>query len=393
MKIAVLHPQFQSGGLDRVMVRLTKGFLQAGHEVDLLTASESGSMYGEVEAGVDRVKLSVPVKLPAIRGLVSKGSWTSLFTVPAFARYLRKHRPNVVLAASSLNGAVLGRAISRTHTPLILRVATHQSASSAEDSHISARALPGVRRRLFRHADAVVTNSEVGAADLQRSLSLDSSRVHMINNPSADPEIAVRAREDVDHRWLNQRDAPIAVTVGRLAPPKDLATLLRALAKVTAQVPCRLLVLGDGVDRADLEGLAWELGLEESVDFQGFVSNPWAYMARSDLFLLSSRWEGSPNSLIEAMTLGVPVVATDCPGGPSEILQGGELGRLVEVGDDEAFAAAWLDVLRQPERARERAVAGSAQMARYDFDHVVGQYLELMESCVGSSPSERVPLS
>lgn len=382
MKIAVLHPQFQSGGLDRVVVRLTKGFAKAGHEVDLLTVTESGSMYDEVEPGVNRIRLSSPVKLPAIKGLVSKGSWTSLFTVPAFARYLRKHRPDVVLAASSLNGAVLGRAISRTHTPVILRVATHQSASSADDSHISSKALPGVRRRLFRHADAVVTNSKVGAADLQASLALGPDMVRMINNPSADPEIKVRAEVDTGHPWLADSSVPVAVTVGRLAPPKDVVTLLKALALVNQRVPCRLLILGEGVDRSNLENLVADLGLKESVEFLGFVSNPWAYIARANLFLLSSKWEGSPNSLIEAMALGVPVIATDCPGGPSEILRRGELGRLVPVEDHEAFAGAWLDVLNDPEKAGERAVAGSQHMALYDFDTVVGQFLELMEECI-----------
>ncbi len=384
MKIAVLHPQFQSGGLDRVVVRLTKGFLQAGHEVDLLTVSESGSMYDEVESGVNRIRLSVPLRLPAIRGLVSQGSWTSLFTVPAFARYLRSSRPDLALAASSLNGAVLGRAISRTRTPLILRVATHQSASSADDSHITARALPGVRRQLFKHADAIVTNSEASLADLKQSLSLDAEKVHLINNPSADPEIVTRAEADIEHAWFGDQTVPVAVTVGRLAPPKDIETVLRALSTVKATAECRLLVLGDGADRSRLEDLAASLGVGDSVDFLGFVDNPWAYMARSDLFLLSSRWEGSPNSLIEAMTLGVPVVATDCPGGPREILRDGELGSLVPVGDADAMAAAWSDVLADRERVKKRAAEGKEHMTLYDFDHVVGQFLELIESCAQS---------
>lgn len=382
MKIAVLHPQFQSGGLDRVVVRLTKGFLNQGHEVDLLTANVSGNMYDEVAPGINRVKLKAPFRLPAIKGLVSQGSWTSLFTVPAFARYLRKHRPHVVLAASSLNGAVLGRTTSRADAALILRVSIHQSASSASDSHISARALATVRRRLFKHADAIVTNSELVAVDLQKSLSLRSEMMHVINNPSADPEIKAKSKAEVDHPWFKDPGVPVAISVGRLTAQKDMFTLIKAFAIVNSSAPCRLLILGDGEDRAKLEEASRELGISDSVDFVGFVSNPWAYMARADLFLISSKWEGSPNSLIEAMTLSVPVVSTDFAGGAGELLQQGKLGHLVPVEDPGTFASAWLDVLNNREKAQVRAAAGSEHMKLYDFDVVVQQYLDLMEDSI-----------
>lgn len=380
MKIAVLHPQFFNGGLDRVVVRLTKGFVERGHDVDLLTVSKSGRVYGELDPGVKVIHLRGAFRLPAVPRVMSTDSWVSLLSIPALALYLRRRRPAVLLAASALNAAVMANGLSRTGTKTVLRVSLHQSASTEHDRHVSARLVPSLRRRVFKRADAIVTNSEVNTSNLIDEFDLSHEKAVTINNPSADPGIIEKAKMDVDHPWLSQHDEPVAVAVGRLAPVKDVGTMLRAFALVRQQAPCRLLVLGDGVERQRLEALADELQVRDSVDFIGFVDNPWAYMARADLFVTSSVVEGSPNSLIEVVFLGVPAVATDCPSGPSEILNGGEFGRLVEVGDHEAFATAWLEVLSDPEKAKATAASAQDHISKYRFDTVVDQYIELFSS-------------
>ncbi len=377
MKIAVFHPRFGGGGLDRVVVRLTKGFVQAGHQVDLLAAEVSGTVYDDVDPGVNEVPLKAPIKLPAIKRLVSVESWTSLLSIPPLYSYLREQRPDILFAASSLNAAVVGKALARTDTKTVLRVSLHQSGSTQHDEHLTARLLPYVRRLLFKGADMVVTNSAAGAEDLQKSLSLDARKVMMINNPSADPEIAIKAQAEVDHPWLDQHEVPVAVAVGRLAAVKDVSTLIRAFAIVVSKTPCRLLVIGQGVEEQKLKDLASELNISDSIDFIGFVDNPWAYMKRADIFVMSSRVEGSPNSLIEAMFLGVPAIATDCPTGPKEILQDGKLGHLIEMGDHESFARAWLEILADPEKAKATAESAMEHISRFEFDTVVNEFLAM----------------
>ena len=138
------------------------------------------------------------------------------------------------------------------------------------------------------------------------------------------------------------------VGIGRLTRQKDFPTLIRAFAAVRKKLPCRLIILGEGKDRGGLEHLAKRLSLSEQIAMPGFVENPYAYLKRAALFVLSSAWEGSPNALTEALALGVPVVATDCPSGPREILKDGAIGCLVPVGDPDALAAAMLATLSAP---------------------------------------------
>jgi len=152
--------------------------------------------------------------------------------------------------------------------------------------------------------------------------------------------VATASKAVVDHPWLAPGEPPVVMGIGRLAPKKDFTTLVRAFAEVRQDVRARLMILGEGPERAELESLVRTLDLEADVALPGFVDNPYAYLARASLFVLSSRWEGLPTVLIEAMFCGAPVVSTDCPSGPHEILNGGRYGRLVPVGDLSALAGA-----------------------------------------------------
>lgn len=179
-----------------------------------------------------------------------------------------------------------------------------------------------------------------------------------------------------DHPWLRPGQPPVIVVAGRLERQKDFPTLIRAFAQVRGERPCRLLILGDGGGRARLQALSAELGITADVDLPGFQANPYPFLARADLFVLSSRWEGSPNVLTEALALGTPVVATDCPSGPHELLDGGRYGPLVPVGDVAALGkavAATLDQPLPPERL-EAAVADYTQATSAE------RYLEVLEA-------------
>ena len=195
---------------------------------------------------------------------------------------------------------------------------------------LKARAVLRLERLLLRYADVVIANSRGAADDLVGAApNLAPQVTRVIHNPVVWPELAEKAVEPVDHPWFQDSSLPVVLAAGRLVPVKDYPTLLEAFANVVLKVRlARLVVLGEGPERAALRLLVEDLGIEDAVDFPGFVSNPYSYMSRAKLFALSSLYEGSPNVLVQAMACGTPVVSTDCPSGPREILRDGALGRL-----------------------------------------------------------------
>jgi glycosyltransferase involved in cell wall biosynthesis len=174
---------------------------------------------------------------------------------------------------------------------------------------------------------------------------------------------------------------PVIVGAGRLQQQKDFPTLIRAFAQLNRARPCRLLLLGDGRERSVLEALIAQLGIGTDVQLPGFQHNPYPFLARADLFVLSSAWEGSPNVLTEALALGTPVVATDCPSGPREVLDDGRFGRLVPVGDADALLHAMADTLDAPLPARTLGAA----VVEYVVDASAQRYLALLDTVATSS--------
>jgi len=205
--------------------------------------------------------------------------------------------------------------------------------------------MPFLMRLFYPWADKVVAVSKGVADDLVRITRLPKDKIQVIYNPVVTSEFFIKAEEPLDHPWFKPGEPPVILGVGRLTEAKDFPTLIRAFTLVRKERPARLMILGEGEDRPKLDALVKELGLEKDVALPGFVENPYKYMKRAAVFVLSSKWEGLPTVLIEAMALGTPVVSTACPSGPSEILEGGKWGRLVPVGDVEALAKAIVEAL------------------------------------------------
>jgi glycosyltransferase involved in cell wall biosynthesis len=229
-------------------------------------------------------------------------------------------------------------------------------------------------RMLYPSADAVVAVSNGVAQDLKKNAGLSPSLLRVIPNPVITPELISKSQEPQDHPWFTEGAAPVLLGVGRLTRQKDFPTLLRAFALVRKSRPCRLMILGEGQDRASLESLTAELGIRDDVTMPGFVDNPYAYMSKSALLVLSSRWEGSPNVLTEALALGTPVVSTDCPSGPEEILDHGRFGPLVPMGHPDAMAHAILTTLHAP---LEKSLLKTAVRA-YTVEESSKRYLETL---------------
>lgn len=323
--LAIFIPSLVGGGAERVTVNLAQTLAEQGYLVDLVLAQQTGEYLDAVP--------------PAVR-IVNLRSSGVLASLPALVRYLRRQRPWAMISTLTYANivALWARRLAGISMPLM--VTEHNTFSVVRRVDLRDLGLPWLAKRFYPWANYIVTVSKGAGNDLAQSLSLPCEQVTVIYNPVVTEQLRQRACEPLDHHWFAPDAPPVILTVGRLTEQKDFGTLIRAFAKVRSTRHVRLLILGEGAERQALEALVLQLGLEADVSLPGFVRNPAAFMARSALFALSSRWEGLPTVLIEALYCGTPVVATDCPSGPREILSDGRYGHLVPVGDVHALAQA-----------------------------------------------------
>jgi glycosyltransferase involved in cell wall biosynthesis len=231
---------------------------------------------------------------------------------------------------------------------------------------------------IYPWADEIVTVSHGVALDLSYYTGIPLSRINTIYNPVITPDIPEKAMGPVNHLWFGQIDRssvsiPVVLSLGRLNNEKSFSTLIRAFAIVREKMPCRLMILGEGKERQRLEELANKLGILSELFMPGFVENPFAYLSKASVFVLSSVLEGLPSVLIQALACGCPVVSTDCPSGPFEILNGGEYGHLVPVGDVQAMADAIMKVL-----AGDLRKPPAEWLRQFELETVIHQYLNIM---------------
>jgi glycosyltransferase involved in cell wall biosynthesis len=360
--IAFFLPSLGGGGAERVILNLAQGIVERGLPVDLVLAAATGAFLEQVPASVRLVDLHAPRVHRSVGPL---------------AGYLRRERPRVLI--SSMNYANLvalwAAKLSGRNTPVLVTVHTTMSESSRQQQRrLSGLIWPTLLRMFYPYAAHVVAVSSGAADDLSRLTRLPRKRVEVVYNPVITRETMIAAKQAPDHPWFEPGQPPVILGVGRLTRQKDFPTLIRAFAEVRRKRPVRLLILGEGEDRADLTALARELGVSEDVELPGF-RNALSYMAGSALFVLSSGWEGLPTVLIEALAAGTRVVSTDCPSGPREILQDGRIGALVPVGDVAAMAAAMLEALDQP-----TTTTPVDALAPFTREAAVDNYLRLIET-------------
>ncbi|MBR8839661.1 MAG: glycosyltransferase [Stigonema ocellatum SAG 48.90 = DSM 106950] len=358
-RITFFVPNLHGGGAERVAVNLLKGMVGRDISLDLVLANAEGKYLHEVPEKVRVVNLATGRVLTAILPL---------------SVYLKRNRPDALV--SHLNHAnvvaVLARELAAEKTKLIL--VEHDTLSAGKFKSIRARCVPQFMKWFYPRAEAIVGVSKGVAEDLEFQLGLPKGRVNIIYNPVVDDELMTKAKMPLEHPWFQTDSPPIFLAVGRLTPQKDFSTLIKAFALFRKQRAARLVILGEGESRTELEAMINTLGIIDDVSMPGFVANPFAYMSKSSAFILSSRWEGLGNALIEAMACGCPVISTDCPSGPQEILAGGKYGELVSVGDSVALAKSMLQVLENP-LSRDVLI----ERAKYfSVDRAVTEYLSLL---------------
>lgn len=351
-KVAVFVPSLRGGGAERVMVTIANEVASRGHEVDLVLGRAAGPYQSQVSRSVNVVNL---------------GASRMLFSLLALRRYLVRARPDGLLSAMTHANliAVAARAIARSGCRLVisernvLRTGGHAGAS------IKSRVMRKLMRKLYPRADRIVAVSSGVAKDVRECIGVSADRISVIANPVVTAELRQLAEAPVPHPWLAEGEPPVVLGAGRMTEAKDFDTLVEAFGQLRQVRACRLIILGEGELRAHLEEKVVALGLAEDVSLPGFQLNPFSWMSRAGVFALSSRWEGLPGVLVQAMACGTPIVSTDCHSGPREILEDGKWGRLVPVGDVNALAAALREALDDgsPPDVRQRAAHYSAEVS------------------------------
>lgn len=320
------------GGTERVMVNLANSFTEYGLKVDLVLAHKSGPYLSQVAPTVRIIDLKSP-KLAA--------------SVPKLINYLQQEQPLSMLSALHYPSeiAIFAKNVACVKTRVVIAEQNTLSVEAKNLPQRTAQLTPLKARLFYPWANAIVAVSKGVADDLAQVIKLPRNQIKVIYNPVIAPDIIEKSQQSISHPWFNQGEPPVILGVGRLIKQKDFPTLIRAFAQVRSVRPARLMILGVGSEKSYLDQLIRELDLENDAAILGFQENPYAYMARASVFALSSAWEGFGNVLVEALAVGTPVVSTNCPSGPAEILASGKYGSLVPVGDSQAMAKSILEVL------------------------------------------------
>ncbi len=367
LSIAVLVYSLRGYGSERVALNLAQGFLEKGHRVDFVIIESGGEFIKMVPPGAKVIELGVT-------DLRSIATWKK---VRALAQYLKREQPDALVSIyDTINLAFWARRLAGVSTRIFVDV---QNTLSNEFTGMRGRIKSFLIRLSYPWSDGIIASSQGVAEDLAAFAGIPAANSTVIYNPVVTPEIFAKAQAPVSHAWFAPGAPPVLLGVGRLAEQKDFDTLIRAFALVKTQCASRLVILGEGNLRSPLEALIAELGLQDSVALLGYTENPYAYMARAAVFVLSSKFEGFGNVVVEAMAFGTPIVSTDCPSGPAEILEDGKYGRLVPVGAPAALAEAILLTLDESTQVASRE-AVKQRALEFSLDRITDQYLQVLQA-------------
>lgn len=346
-KIACFFATSGHSGVDRAMKHLIPAILQRGYEIDLLHVRKHGPYIDNELVGLNVIDLG------------SKHVYPSL---PAVVRYLKKECPYVMLSDKDRvnRTAIFAKKLAGVDTRLVLSSGTTISIDLASRDWFDRWLQKTSMGKLYPSADKVIVTSKGVADDMSEYTGLAREKISVVPSPVVPSTLFTDELPRPEHAWFQPGEPPVILGVGELGYRKDFSTVIRAFAEVRKEHDCRLVILGKGNQREMLLALAEELGVAEDVDLIGFQPNPYAFMQYAAVFAFASLWEGLGFVLIEALAVGTPVVSTDCPSGPREILQDGKYGALIKLGDDHEMAKEIISALNNPlpkEKLQEAAKA------------------------------------
>jgi glycosyltransferase involved in cell wall biosynthesis len=360
--IAFFLVNLEGGGAEKVMLSLAGGFAEQGLKVDLVIAILEGEYLSLISPNVRLINLK---------------SSRLISSLPSLVTYLKQNRPKILISALEDPNtiAVIAKRLAGVSTSVILTIHNHLSRAAQHSNDLKGKLIPLFARLFLPWADGVVAVSQGVAEDAAKISKLPLEKIKVIYNPIFTDDLLAKFHEPLNHPWLSENQPPVILGIGRLTKQKDFPTLIRAFALVQKQYSVRLMILGQGDDLLSLQGLVKELDLKENVTFPGFVPNPYAYIKKASLVVLSSIFEGFGNVLVEAMLVGIPVVSTDCESGPAEILANGKYGDLVPIGAVPNLAAAIINTLKNPPNSallQQRGQEFSLEAALSNYREMLG---------------------
>lgn len=362
MKIAFFLTGGRFGGIERLFIVLAKSLSKHVKRIDFVLTDIDGEVYPQIpkDAGYNIINL----KAKRLRQVL-----------PALTKYLHKEKPDMLISGSLTTNiyAVIAKIISFSRTKIVVGV--HSILSQLKKSgSLLFGALPLLSRLTYRFAYRIIADSYNAADDFAATTGIPRKNISVIYNPVPINEILKESQIFTDHKFFAKDHPPVIISVGRIEKEKNYSLLLKAFSMVREHRDARLLIISEGSQKENLWEEAKRLNIYKDVDFPGFVPSPYPYMKNSSVFALSSDHEAFGIVIIEALALGIPVVATDCPGGVREVLDNGKYGKLVAVGDAKAFAdAIEYSILNPPDPdfLKKRALDFSAEK-------ITGQYLKVL---------------
>ncbi len=373
-KISIFCPSLAGGGAEKVAINLARGLARLGPQIYLVVAQAQGAYLQqaseEIEEAVELINLKA--KYPLLLGKTL-----------ALMRHLQEQRPDYLISILDIVGSsLIARQLVNVPTKVVMTVHTHLSQQFKDRHGIFATKFRWLCiNKFYAQADAIATVSKGVAADLSINSNIPLNEIKVLYNPILNHDFYETLKEPIWHPWFVPGEPPVILGVGRLVKQKDFATLVQAFAKVRQHQPARLVILGDVDNREpqiepQLQAVISQLGLADDVELLGFVNNPYPYMAKASVFVLSSIYEGFGNVIVEALAAGTPVVSTDCESGPAEILAGGQYGTLVPIRDPHKLAEgirATLAAQRDPERLQKRAAMFSADKVAIEYSNFLSR--------------------
>lgn len=381
-RVLFFIPTMEAGGAERACLNYLNHLDSL--EKLLLLQSRRGPLLHQVGPAIPVLEVEREEWDPALSGLKRPFAASVLRVVRNAYKVAESARRNrCAVVASFITAANVIAILSKVFHPRLKVVINVHDITSKILEHTSLTRprrflLRWLIRLLYPRADVVVAVAHGIKRDLIESFGIPAHKIVVIYNPIDECSLRARAQEPVDHPWFGSREYSLIVAVGRLVKLKGFDLLIQAVAQLS--FPTKLVIIGEGEERASLERLITDLGLAERVALLGFQENPWKYMARADLFVLSSLTEGMPNVIGEAMALGLPIVATDCSPGVREYLDDGQAGLIVPPGDPKALAWGIERLLSDELLRAELARRGRERIAQFDLSKATGAYEKLLQS-------------
>lgn len=368
LNLLIVRPTMSYGGADRVTLVLLKNLDRSRYQVSLLLMRNEGVLYDEIPSDVTVIDAK------------ARNLW--FFLVPLI-NAIRSAKADVVF--STCGGANMPVAIAAFMNPFRKwkAIVSERNVIFPPGKNILKRTLMVVIKAFFYRFVNVLTAVSIGVKnDMRRKLLLYGRTIHVVDNPLIDEELKRQADAPVNDQWFREnRQIPVILHVGRFVHQKNHRLLLTAFREVTESTACHLVLLGEGPLLGETKELVDKLELDSVVNFYGFDKNPFRFMSKCDVFVLSSNHEGMPGVLIQAMACGAPVVSTDCPFGPNEIIsEPGIDGMLVPVGDSKSLAAAILELIKNNKRRTAMGESAKKSVSRFDVETAMRTYVNAIEA-------------